>query len=130
MTNPSENIELETKIKQRGGYRAYVTKVINNISDIFENYTSDHDTRLQTFKQTLKKKLLVLKDLNDQIIAKLPLEDIEDEIFKSSELFDEIREVLINTKFHHLALCQKMLLVGLLLFHRHQHISFTKCLSC
>ena len=76
MTDPFENIELETKIKQRGGHRAYVTRVINNINDIFENYTPDHDTRLQTYKQTLERKLLVLQDLDDQIVAKLPLEDI------------------------------------------------------
>ena len=87
----------ERVVNQRKGHRAYVTKIINKVNGLLVSYSKENDNQLTSYRESLREKSYILKGLNDEILA-LPDDEkqIEDEIVRSSEIDDEIKEVILS----------------------------------
>ena len=72
---------LSNKKKQRGGYRSYVTKIINRVDETLENYNSSNEIMLKQQKIILEERLATLQTLDDQILEMITEEpDIESKV--------------------------------------------------
>ena len=90
--------EIAAKIKQRSGHRAYVTKTINTVKDLLQNFNENEQTRSQlgSFRKGLNDKIDVLCVLDEAILNSYSDDgQIEDEILSSSEFKDKIQEAVI-----------------------------------
>ena len=84
-------------VNERKGHRAYITKIIGKTNQLLENYATEHDNRLLSYKTSLTEKLYLLDTLNEQVLFTIPdtSEDYEQEIVRSNEIKDDINEVVI-----------------------------------
>ena len=62
MSNPAK------KKKVRQGHRAYIAKIIGNVSGIVGEYDPSQEVRLKQLKVTLQEKLDTLKTLDEEIL--------------------------------------------------------------
>ena len=78
-SSSGDNIaDLKKKIRIRGGRRAYLNKLMNNVVDFLkEDSIKDHENQLKTWKLTLNE---MLQDLNSEIVD---LVEAEEEIDKA-----------------------------------------------
>ena len=87
---------LKRKIKQRGGHRTHIAKVISACKELFLKEKDDEiSSKLKAQRSTLKSKRDLLESLNDEILENLGIEaDLESEIMESSDLTMQIDECL------------------------------------
>ena len=94
--SPDTVVEKTSIINQRKGHRAYVTRIINNVKSILEDYSEKDRNRLLSYKTSLGEKLFVLNGLNGEVLNSMPNDEhaVEEEIVRSSEITDEINEMM------------------------------------
>ena len=88
--------ELTRKKKQRGGHRSSTTRTINQTYDNLRAAEGINLPKLKQQETTLKEKLGILKDLDAEILALLPEDDIEDEIKEQDEYRESIQLALYD----------------------------------
>lgn len=88
--------ELTRKKKQRGRHRSSTTRTINQTYDNLRAAEGINLPKLKQQETTLKEKLGILKDLDAEILALLPEDDIEDEIKEQDEYRESIQLALYD----------------------------------
>ena len=84
-------------ILQRRGNRAYVTRTINVVKDMLQNYDGTSKSRLSSYRKSLNEKIETLMKFDIEILATLKEdEDIEGEIIQSSEIKDDIQDIIFQ----------------------------------
>ena len=83
-------------INRRRGHRAYVTKTINSVRELLQDYSETNKNRLLSYRTSLKDKSETLNALNEEVLLGLAGSTIEEEILQSSEIQDDIQEVLFE----------------------------------
>ena len=84
-------------VNVRKGHRSHVSKTIKNIEDVLKSEKVDSNL-LNAYRQNLVEKMLILKDLDDKILAKLTEEDgIMNEIENSSDFNLKIQTAIFST---------------------------------
>ena len=68
------------RTKIRGGHRARVKRVLDDVGTTLENYDQTRKQKLLQIKITLNEKLETLKNLDGQILESCKDDDIEAEI--------------------------------------------------
>ena len=96
----NENLKMarEKLIQIRGGHRAYVSKIIENVNGIvaqFSGSTTDRET-LESFKATLKNKKEILKSIDEAILELTKEEDINKEIIEASDIGSSINRACVK----------------------------------
>ena len=92
--------ELSRKRRQRGGHQSTVTRIISSVIEILEagviSRFSENAVKLRQQRVTLEEKLVLLQELNADILADVPKDEIEGEI-ERSDLFEEnVRLAIVN----------------------------------
>ena len=84
-------------VNVRKGHRSYVSKTIKNIEDVLKSEKVDSNL-LNAYRQNLVEKMLILKDLDDKILAELTEEDgITNEFENSSDFNLNIQIAIFST---------------------------------
>ena len=92
--NPPKNPSIK-KTRIRGGYRAHARKICGEARD---EIRQEHPSilTLQKHSLTLKNKLKLLREIDQQIFLEIKEEDIEDEVFQCEELQSEINGIIVE----------------------------------
>ena len=92
------------KIRIRGGHRAYVSKLMNDVVDVLkEDSIESHKNQLKTWKLTLSEKLQDLKKLDSEVVDLAEAEEeINKEICESSDYASKVQACItdINSTLH------------------------------
>ena len=85
-------ISKEKSVRIRGGHRAYVSKIIENVNENLAEFGGSISERekLESLKVTLQEKKGVLKGIDDTILETTKDEDIDKEIIEASEIGESI----------------------------------------
>ena len=91
------NTTTASGVNRRKGHRAYVTKTINKVKELLDDYNEINNSRLLTYKTSLNEKCNVLDVLDEEILSLLTEDHaIEDEIIRAGEIKDDIRETIFE----------------------------------
>ena len=91
MSNPAK------KKKVRQGHRAYIAKIIGNVSGIVGEYDPSQEVRLKQLKVTLQEKLDTLKTLDEEIFETIEEDgDREEEIEDAGQFREKIHEAIME----------------------------------
>ena len=82
-------------VKRRGGHRAYVTKIINEVTDIVPTSTPEEKFKLTAYLKILEDRKNIINDLDNQVLAELGEDEIEKDIIESGDFHMTIEETLI-----------------------------------
>ena len=85
----------------RAGNRGVVTRFQNeykNIIDSTDEYTKAHITRIRVILKALEEKLTTVTQLDARILEKIAVENIEDEIERTSDIEISVQETIANIK--------------------------------
>ena len=80
----------------RGGHRAHVKRVLDDVGTTLENYDQTRKQKLLQLKITLNEKLETLKNLDEQILESCKDDDIEAEILEAGSFREQVHECLIK----------------------------------
>ena len=88
----------EKSVRIRGGHRAYVSKIIENVNEILAEFGGSISERekLESLKVTLQEKKGVLKGIDDTILETTKDEDIDKEIIEASEIGEFINRTCVK----------------------------------
>ncbi len=88
----------EKSVRIRGGHRAYVSKIIENVNEILAEFGGSISERekLESLKVTLQEKKGVLKGIDDTILETTNDEDIDKEIIEASEIGEFINRTCVK----------------------------------
>ena len=84
------------RTKIRGGHRAHVKRVLDDVGTTLENYDQTRKQKLLQLKITLNEKLETLKNLDEQILESCKDDDIEAEILEEGSFREQVHECLIK----------------------------------
>ena len=88
--------EHKTKVNQRKGHRAYVTRISRNVEAHLNNFSEELRDDLTAWRVVLVEKLDVLAKLDDDIVEYLSDEDdLETEIGRASDVRGEIQKLIV-----------------------------------
>ena len=79
------------KTKVRGGHRSHVKKLFNAVDECLKNYDVSKEAEVLAQRDSLKRKAMVLAQLDGEILVELEEEDIDDEIEASENLQIDIQ---------------------------------------
>ena len=88
----------EKSVRIRGGHRAYVSKIIENVNENLAEFDGSISERekLESLKVTLQEKKGVLKGIDDTILETTKDEDIDKEIIEASEIGEFINRTCVK----------------------------------
>ena len=84
--------ELASIKRRRGGHRSYITRTINKVNDLLANLTEDNRNGLESYRQSLSKKIHVLNALDADIVDRMTDNKEIEESVPASDIKDVIQE--------------------------------------
>ena len=88
--------ELKKKRKIRGGHKGYVTTTLEKVKALLDEFEPPLANQLRTYRIVLTEKLNVLGALDDEILALITEEHIEDEIKGTGNFRESIHQMMVE----------------------------------
>ena len=97
MSNTEPTVSRSLLVKQRGGHKAFVTRIIKDAESMINGDSDGLDKiRLSAWVKTLNKRRKIIEGLDNQIWPLLSEDDIEKEILDSENCSLAIEETLLS----------------------------------
>ena len=88
--------ELKKKRKIRGGHKGYVTTTLEKVQTLLHDFESSSANQLKTYRISLTEKLNILGALDDEILALIKEDQIEDEISPTGTFRESIHQMIVR----------------------------------
>ena len=88
--------ELKKKKKIRGGHKGYVTTTLAKVQNLLDDFESSGVNQLKTYRISLTEKLNILGALDDEILALIKEDQIEDEISETGAFRESIHQMIVR----------------------------------
>ena len=88
--------ELKKKRKIREGHKGYVTTTLEKVKALLDEFEPPLANQLRTYRIALTEKLNVLGALDDEILALITEEHIEDEIKGTGNFRESIHQIMVE----------------------------------
>jgi len=90
-----ETINVERVKAQRAGHRGYATKLTNEARALLEDDANQGTvSRARNIIELLRKRIEIIGNLDEIIVNHVEIEDVEQEVFETSELEQKLNETL------------------------------------
>ena len=88
--------ELKKKRRIRGGHKGYVTTTLEKVQALLNEFEPTLANQLKTYRIALTEKLNILGALDDEILALMKEEHIEDEIKETGTFRESIHQMIVE----------------------------------
>ena len=80
----------------RGGHKAYAAKILGQVNGLLVDYKDDSEAMLLQHEATLKKRVKILEQLNEEIFELTKAEEINAAIEEAGTFVESITEIIIQ----------------------------------
>ena len=96
-SDPEQGQRQNRRKKVRGGHKAHLTKMLGELRDVLDGYTSERESRILTLKSCLERKADIISKLDEEILGETEEETaIALEIEEAEDVQNKIRENIIR----------------------------------